>query len=89
MSGASVPFNPAALMAKRAALIGTTLRARPIEEKIAVTQQFAAEMLPHAATGVLAPVIDSRFALEEAPAAHERMESNLNAGKIVLDIAPA
>ena len=89
MSGASGPFNPAALMAKRAALIGTTLRARPIEEKIAVTQQFAAEMLPHAATGALAPVIDSRFALEEAPAAHERMESNLNAGKIVLDVAPA
>ena len=89
MSGASVPFNPAALMAKRAALIGTTLRARPIEEKIAVTQQFAAEMLPHAATGALAPVIDSRFPLQEAPAAHERMEANLNAGKIVLDIAPA
>ena len=89
MSGASVPFNPAALMAKRASLIGTTLRARPIEEKIAVTQQFAAEMLLHAATGALAPVIDSRFALEEAPAAHERMEANLNAGKIVLDVAPA
>ena len=87
MAGAAVPFNPAALMAKRAALIGTTLRARPIEEKIAVTRQFAAEMLPHAATGVLAPVIDSRFALADAPAAHERMEANLNAGKIVLDIA--
>ncbi|MXZ99332.1 MAG: NAD(P)H-quinone oxidoreductase, partial [Acidimicrobiaceae bacterium] len=45
MSGTPVPFNPMALMAKRAALIGTTLRARPIEEKIAVTRQFAAEML--------------------------------------------
>jgi putative PIG3 family NAD(P)H quinone oxidoreductase len=87
MSGAAVPFNPAALMAKRAALIGTTLRARPIEEKIAVTREFAAQMLPHAATGVLAPVIDSRFALADAPAAHERMEANLNAGKIVLDVA--
>ena len=88
MSGAAVPFNPAALMAKRAALIGTTLRARPIEEKIAVTRQFAAEMLPHAAAGAMSPVIDSRFALADAPAAHERMEANLNAGKIVLDVAP-
>ena len=87
MSGAAVQFNPAALMAKRASLVGTTLRARPIEEKIAVTRQFAAEMLPHAATGALAPVIDSRFALADAPAAHERMEANLNAGKIVLDVA--
>ena len=89
MAGGPVPFNPAGLMMKRAALIGTTLRARPIEEKIAVTRQFAAEMLPHAAAGTLAPVIDSRFALDDAPAAHQRMESNLNAGKIVLDVRPA
>ena len=89
MSGAPVPFNPMALMGKRAALIGTTLRARPIEEKIAVTRQFAAEMLPHVAAGAMAPVIDSRFALADAPAAHERMEANLNAGKIVLDVADA
>ena len=89
MAGGAVPFNPAALMVKRASLIGTTLRARPIEEKIAVTRQFAAEMLPHAATGALAPVVDSRFALDEVPTAHERMEANLNAGKIVIDIAPA
>ncbi len=89
MAGAPVPFNPAGLMLKRAALIGTTLRARPIEEKIAVTRQFAAEMLPHVAAGAMAPVIDSRFALAEAPAAHERMEANLNAGKIVLDMSPA
>lgn len=89
MSGAAVPFNPASLMAKRAALIGTTLRARPIEEKIAVTREFAAQMLPHAAAGVLAPVIDSRFALADASAAHQRMEANLNAGKIVLDVAGA
>ncbi len=89
MAGTPVPFNPAALMAKRAALIGTTLRARPIEEKIAVTRQFAAEMLPHVAAGAMAPVIDSRFPLAEAPAAHERLEANLNAGKIVLDVTPA
>ena len=89
MAGAKVPFDPAALMAKRAALIGTTLRARPIEEKIAVTREFAAQMLPHVAAGTVAPVIDSRFALADAPAAHERMEANLNAGKIVLDVAAA
>ena len=87
MAGAPVPFTPSGLMLKRAALIGTTLRARPIEEKIAVTRQFAAEMLPHVAAGAMAPVIDSRFPLDEAPAAHERMEANLNAGKIVLDVA--
>ena len=89
MSGTPVPFNPMMLMAKRAALIGTTLRARPIEEKITVTRRFAAEMLPHVAAGAMAPVIDSRFTLDQAAAAHERMEANLNAGKIVLDVSPA
>ena len=89
MAGGPVPFNPAGLMLKRAALIGTTLRARPIEEKIAVTRQFAAEMLPHVAAGAMVPVIDSRFPLADAPAAHERMEANLNAGKIVLDVNSA
>ena len=89
MAGGSVPFNPAALMARRASLIGTTLRARPIEEKIAVTRQFAAEILPHVAAGTIRPIIDSRFALAETPSAHERMEANLNAGKIVLDVSGA
>lgn len=88
MSNASVAFNPLGLMSKRAALIGTLLGSRPVEEKIAVTRQFAAEVLPHVASCALAPVIDSRFPLEEAPDAHERMEANLNAGKIVLDINP-
>ncbi len=87
MDGKPVPFNPMVLMTRRATLIGTTLRARPIEQKIAITQQFSAEMLPHVATGSLRPVIDSRFPLAEAPAAHHRMEANLNAGKIILDIA--
>ncbi len=86
MSGSPVSFNPASLMACRGSLIGTTLRARPIEEKVAVTQQFAAEMLPHVASGAMAPVIDSRYPLADVAAAHSRMEANLNAGKIVLDV---
>ncbi len=87
MGGGSTPFDPGLLMARRATLIGTTLRARPIEEKIAITREFATQMLPHVATGKLAPVIDSRFALDDAAEAHRRMEANLNAGKIILDTA--
>ncbi|MEM7142849.1 MAG: NAD(P)H-quinone oxidoreductase [Actinomycetota bacterium] len=86
MNGGPVPFDPGSLLMKRAALIGTTLRARPIEEKIAVTQEFAAQLLPRVADGSLAPLIDSRFPLAEVAAAHERMGANLNAGKIVLDV---
>jgi NADPH2:quinone reductase len=65
---------------------GTTLRARPIEEKIAITQEFAAQMLPRVDEGALLPVIDSRFPLDRVAEAHEHMAANANAGKIVLDI---
>ena len=67
-------------------VIGTVLRPRPLEEKIALTQRFAAEMLPLFDTGVLRPVIDSRFPLDAVADAHARMESNANAGKILLDV---
>jgi NADPH2:quinone reductase len=87
MAGGPVPFDAGSLLVKRAALIGTTLRARPIEEKIAVTVEFAAQMLPRVHDGTLAPVIDSRFPLDRVAEAHERMGANLNAGKIVLEVA--
>jgi putative PIG3 family NAD(P)H quinone oxidoreductase len=76
------------LLRKRAAVIGTLLRARPIEEKIAITQRFAQEVLPLFESGAARPVVDRRFALAEAPDAHRYMESNANVGKILLDVNP-
>ena len=84
MGGGSVPVNVGLLMGKRAHWIGTTLRARPIEEKVAVTRRFAAEMLPLFEDGRLKPVIDRRYPLAEIAEAHKLMESNANAGKIVI-----
>jgi putative PIG3 family NAD(P)H quinone oxidoreductase len=86
MGGGSVQVNVGLLMAKRAHWVGTTLRARPIEEKVAVTRRFAAEMLPLFTDGRLRPVIDCRFTLDEIAAAHALMASNANAGKIVITI---
>jgi len=86
MAGGSIPFDAGSLLMKRASLIGTTLRARPIEEKIAVTQQFSAEVLPLVASGSIAPVIDSRFDLADLADAYQRMEANLNSGKIVIAV---
>ena len=76
------------LMRKRASIIGTMLRARPIEEKIAVTQRFAQEVLPLFDAGDLRPVVDRRYPLDEAGEAHRYMESNANVGKILLDVSP-
>ncbi len=85
MAGAS-HADVSKLMRKRAGVIGTMLRGRPIEEKIAVTQRFAAEMLPLFDTGVLKPVIDKRFPLSAIADAHIYMESNANIGKILVDV---
>lgn len=86
MAGSPSTFNVGLLLMKRATWIGTTLRARPIEEKIGLTQRFVAEMLPLFDTGALRPIIDSRFPLADAPAAHERLESNATIGKVLLTL---
>ena len=87
MAGKPVPFNVGLLLGKRASITGTVLRARPLEEKIAITQRFIAEMLPLFDTGAMTPVIDSRYAFGEIAQAHAHMASNANVGKIVIDIA--
>ena len=86
MGGGSTPFNIAALMPKRARLIGTVLRPRKLEEKIVVTQRFINEILPMFETGKLRPVIDSRYSLEDISAAHRYMETNASTGKIVINV---
>ena len=75
------------VLGKRITIRGTVLRARPLEEKIAVTQAFARELCPLFERAVLRPVIDSEFDLADAQAAHRRMESNETFGKVVLKIA--
>ncbi len=73
------------LLPKRASLIGTVLRARPLEEKAALAQRFRAEMLPRFADGSLQPVIDSRYAFADIADAHTYMATNANVGKILID----
>jgi putative PIG3 family NAD(P)H quinone oxidoreductase len=87
MAGKPVPFNVGALLAKRATITGTVLRPRPLDEKIAITQRFAAEMLPLFETGQLKPVIDRRYSFADIADAHTFMASNGNVGKIVVRIA--
>ncbi len=82
-----VDFNIGSLLFKRAQLIGTVLRARPIEEKIALTQRFAAEIVPRFDDGSLVPVIDSRYTLDTIADAHAHMGANANVGKIIVDVA--
>ena len=79
-------MNLGLLLAKRLHWIGTVLRGRPIEERIAISRRFADEVLPLFTDGVLRPVIDRRFPLDDVAEAHRVMEADANVGKLLLDV---
>ena len=72
------------ILRKRLHIIGTVLRARSLEEKIAITNTFAVEVVPLLAARTIQPVIDSVFPLGKIQDAHRRLESNQTFGKVVL-----
>ena len=76
------------LMQKRLTHTGSTLRPRPVPEKAAIAQGLLARVWPLIEAGKIRPVIDSTFALADAPKAHTRMESSAHIGKIVLVVRP-
>ncbi len=84
MGGASVSADLSVVLTRRLRIIGSTLRGLPLQEKIALTDLFRARFFPRLESGVLQPVIDQVFLLEQVQAAHRRMEENRNVGKIVL-----
>ena len=86
MGGGSAPVNMGLLLMKRIRWIGTTLRARPLERKLELCQRFISEMIPLFESGVLAPVIDSRYPFDQIADAHRHMEANANIGKILVDL---
>ncbi|NGQ96609.1 NAD(P)H-quinone oxidoreductase [Brevibacillus sp. SYP-B805] len=88
MGGGKVPnVNLGLLLARRLHIIGSALRTRSVQDKIALTQEFAPFALPRFADGRLKPVIDSVYDWQEVNEAHARMEGNQNTGKIVLRIS--
>lgn len=86
MGGATANVNLGQLLTKRQQVRGTTLRARPLEEKAAAIHAFGRSVLPHIASGRVKVVVDRVFPLGEAAAAHAYLESNANFGKVVLEI---
>ena len=86
MGGNSTNANIGVLLQKRASVRGTTLRARPIEEKGTATRAFEKSVLPHIASGRIKVVVDRVYSLAEATAAQEYMAANQNFGKVVLRV---
>ena len=89
MGGGQATFGLAKLLFKRASVVGTTLRARSLAEKVAVSRAFEQRVVPAFEDGRLTVVVDSRFALDEVVEAHIHMETNTSVGKILLGVRPA
>jgi NADPH:quinone reductase-like Zn-dependent oxidoreductase len=73
------------LLVKRATLIGSVLRSRPLEEKCSLAQSFSREILPFFESGRFKAVVDRIFPMAHISQAHALMESNESFGKIILE----
>lgn len=86
LAGGKTEIELGLVLRKRLRIFGTMLRARPLEEKIAVMRAFEAQVVPLLARGLVKPIVDCVMPLADAARAHERMASNEGFGKIVLRV---
>ncbi len=84
MGGAKGELNLGALLAKRGAVIATTLRARPVAEKSAICAAVVEHVWPLVAERTVRPLVHTTLPLEKAGEAHRIMEASDHSGKIVL-----
>ena len=85
-------LNIGKLMAKRARVIGTTLRGRPVtgpNSKSAIVQAVTASLWPTIAHGQIRPIIGARMPIQQAGYAHQQLVSGNVTGKIVLTVTPS
>ena len=83
-AGAKSEINLLALMSKRARIMASTLRARPLEEKALTAREMEREVLPQFERGAVRVPVAETFALDDVAAAYERFSSGGKLGKIIL-----
>jgi putative PIG3 family NAD(P)H quinone oxidoreductase len=87
MGGTKGELDLDQLMSKRAAIISTRLRPRPVEEKAAICAAVVEHVWPLLADGTIKPVVSTTLPLAEAGRAHALMESGESSGKILLTVS--
>ncbi|HUE60970.1 MAG TPA: NAD(P)H-quinone oxidoreductase [Acidimicrobiales bacterium] len=85
-AGAVGEINLGLLMARRATIRGSTMRARPLEAKAAASRLLEAQVLPLFESGRLSVPVDAEFPLSEAEKAYEHFAEGGKFGKIVLTV---
>lgn len=86
VAGSKATVNLGKILSSRLEIKGTTMRRRPLEEKIQVTNVFVKQVLPLFEKGLLKPIIAKTFKLEESAEAHHFMQADKNFGKVVLTL---
>jgi putative PIG3 family NAD(P)H quinone oxidoreductase len=86
-AGAKVELNLGVLMGKRARILGSTLRSRPLEEKALTARAVERSVLPLFESGALRVPVAAIYPLERAGEAYERFSAGGKFGKIVLEAA--
>jgi NADPH:quinone reductase-like Zn-dependent oxidoreductase len=86
-AGADADISLRTLMGKRASVMGTMLRARPLEQKAAAVQAFAHQVVPLLASGRVRPLIDRVFPAEQAVDAFDHLAGPGKFGKVLLEFA--
>ena len=87
LQGPKVEVNFAQLMTRRLTMTGSTLRPQSDLAKARIAQDLREAVWPLLDAGRIKPIMDSEFPLDQAAAAHARMESSGHIGKIVLEVA--
>jgi len=88
--GIKAELNLAKLLPKRAGVLATTLRSRPIDGpsgKAAVVTETVANVWPMIADGRVRPIIGAELPIEQAAEAHRLLTSGEAHGKVLLRIA--
>ncbi len=86
MGGGNAQVPVGLLLTRRIHWVGTVLRGRPLEEKIAVTRRCEHDLVPLYESGTVRPVIDRSYPLEQVAQAHEYVGTNANVGKVLLTL---
>lgn len=73
-------------MGKRLRLIGSVLRSRSLDEKVAIKQNFMDRFWPQIEAGTIKPIIETIYPIADANDAQEQMAENRNIGKIILQV---
>ncbi|NWE52712.1 NAD(P)H-quinone oxidoreductase [Brevundimonas sp. P7753] len=86
LTGALAQIDLMRVMLKRIVLTGSTLRSRPVDEKARLAAAVEQTVWPWVASGKVRAKVEATFPLDQAAAAHQRLETGDHVGKIVLTV---